>query len=68
MALFSKEYNKGEIVKCDCGNEIFLCTKDTKFGNYGWWLNFKYIGNKIEVGDVNCECDKCGVILRWFKG
>jgi hypothetical protein len=68
MALFNKEYNKGEIIKCECGNEIFLCIKDTKFGDYGWANNFKCInGHEFKVGDVYCRCNKCGIILEWFE-
>ena len=69
MTLFNKEYNKGKIIKCECGNEIFLCIKDTKFGDYGWANNFESInGHDIKVGDIDCRCNKCGIVLEWFKG
>jgi acetone carboxylase gamma subunit len=28
--IFNKEYNKGEIIKCECGNDVFEVLEDLK--------------------------------------
>ncbi len=65
--IFNRNYKQGEIIKCECGNEVFICVEDTKSGEPLWNRFFNFLnGHNFKEGQIHCYCNKCGVEFEWF--